>query len=437
VQPPRCSERLRRAPVRGDDARYEVSSYQRANREHPTPAAEPVGDHDAPTLEPDHDAFAGVTSLNQDPLTYNEAMRGPGTDKWLEAVAAELGSLQQMGVYDVVERPPDRKIIPTKWVFKTKRGPNGDIIRYKGRVVAKGYAQVPGLDYDETFAPVVKFTTIRTLLALAAHHDLEIHQLDIKTAFLHGELKEEIYAQCPQGFEHRPNEVWRLRKSIYGLKQASREWYAKVLALFLKLEFVRLNSDYAVFYKRANGRLIIIAVYVDDMLMFVNSLHHIKELKKQLASHFELTDLGEVRWILNMEIFRDRKRRTISLSQQQYVETILERHGMSECRPVSTPVATNTKLDKLEEAEVDTLQYQSQLGAVMYAMLGTRPDLAFAVQMLSQHAATPGEPHMGALKRVFRYLRKCTNTRLTFSGKDDSPELIGYVDADWANDSSD
>jgi Reverse transcriptase (RNA-dependent DNA polymerase) len=394
-----------------------------------------VGDAEAPGEV--GDAHASVATSDEDPLTYQQAMNGADATEWLAACAEELSSFEKLNVYEVVDRPSDRKVVDSKWVFKTKRGPDGEIVKHKARLVAKGFTQVPGLDYDETFAPVVKFATIRVLLAYAAHYDLEIHQIDVKTAFLHGNLKEEIYLKCPAGYDVGPNKVWKLRKSIYGLKQASREWYAKVSAEFSQLGFTRLHSDYAVFIKREADHIIIIGVYVDDMLMLSNGVAYIVNLKKQLSDKFELTDLGEVRWILNMEVTRDRARRTISLSQRQYIEDILARHDMSNCRPVSTPISANLKLLKLEAAESDTGAYQSQLGAVMYAMLGTRPDLAYAVTALSQHAATPGDDHATALTHVFRYLRKHTDVKLVFTGTTGPFALTGYVDADWANDIND
>ena len=177
-------------------------------------------------------------------------------------------------------------------------------------------------------------------------------------------------------------------------------------------------------------------VYVDDMLLFAK-LTSIISFKEQLAEMFPTTDLGEARWILNMEIIRDRKARMITISQQRYVETILDRHGMSDCRPIAAPMTVGLKLTKLTEPEVDIWDYQSRLGALMYAMLGTHPELAFAIAILSQHSATPGKAHLATLNRVFHYLQKVSSMKLTFGGTSTSLTLSGYVDADWANDIND
>jgi hypothetical protein len=232
-------------------------------------------------------------------------MSSPEAAQWQIACMEELKSLQDMNVYEEVPWPPNRKIIDSKWTFKLKRGPEGLIERFKGRVVTKGYTQVEGLDYDETFAPVVKFTSIRTLLALAAHLDLEIHQVDVKTAFLNGKLDEEIYLRPPPGADTDKSLVWRLHQPLYGLKQSSRQWYQEVYAKFTNLGFTRLEADHSVFRRGKGSQLIIVAIYVDDMLIFAESIDILTSFKRQLSNTFPISDLGEARWILNMEMIRN------------------------------------------------------------------------------------------------------------------------------------
>lgn len=357
-------------------------------------------------------------------------------DQWYSAMMDELNTFVRIGLYEEVPRPLDRKVIDSKWVFKLKRGPTGDIERYKACLVAKGFTQVQGIDYTDTFAPVAKFSTIRILLALAAKYDLEIHQMDVKSAFLNGHLEEEIYLRPPPGFQTSDDKVWRLYRALYGLKQAPKSWYKRLKDVFESLGFTRSNADHSLFYKVEKGILLIVAVYVDDKLILSKSREAINQLKSQLAGQYDLSDLGEAQWILGMEIIRDRDKGTIELSQTRYVESILDRFGMQDGRSVSTPIETNLKLTKLTEPEIEARAYQSALGALMYAMLATRPDLAFAVGVLSRHAATPGEPHWTALKRVYRYLRGTTEARLTFSG-DTTDTPLGYADADWAADVND
>jgi hypothetical protein len=261
--------------------------------------------------------------------------------------------------------------------------------------------------------------------------------MDVKSAFLNGELEEEIYLKPPPGFYNSSDLVWKLKRALYGLKQAHKEWYKRLRTVFESLGFTRSEADHSVFYKVENGVLIVVAVYVDDKLMLSKDQSIIDRLKVQLAAEYELTDLGEARWILGMEIIRDRDKRTIELSQRRYVESILNRFDMGTSRPVTTPMDPNIKLAKLTEPEVDVKLYQSALGALMYAMLATRPDLAFSVGALSKHAATPGQAHWAALKRVYRYLRGTVNARLTYQGDLDSTHPFAYVDADWASDPTD
>jgi hypothetical protein len=201
-----------------------------------------------------------------------------------------------MKVYKEVLRPPDHKVVDSRWTFKLKRGPKELIERYKGQVVAKGYTQVEGLDYDETFAPVVKFTSIHTLLAIAAHLDLEIHQVDIKTAFLNGKLDEEIYLQPPPGTNTDNSLVWRLHRPLYELKQSSRQWYQEVYTKFTTLSFARLEADHSIFRKGKGTRLIIVAVYVNNMLIFAESIDILTSFKRELSNTFPISDLSEATW---------------------------------------------------------------------------------------------------------------------------------------------
>ncbi|GBE86218.1 Retrovirus-related Pol polyprotein from transposon TNT 1-94 [Sparassis crispa] len=368
----RRSGRMRTAPVAADDDRYFVSSYTRKPK-----GQDDVGGVGADAAAADSENAEEVGDAENahkatswdEPQTYEEAMSRPDAARWKAACAEELHTFVKAELYDEVERPRNRKVIDCKWVFKIKRGPDGEIEKYKARLVAKGFTQL----------------------------DLKIHQMDVKSAFLNGDLDEEIYMKVPSGFRRSNSLVWKLNKALYGLKQAGREWYKKIRAEFEALGFTRCHSDHSVFYKNDDGILLIIAIYVDDMLILSDNLTAVTTLKEDLKSRFEMTDLGEARWLLGMEIARDRPCCVLELSQHQYVEKCLAQHGMADCRPVSTPMAQNQKLVKLSEAEINPKPYQSALGSLMYAMIGTRPDLAFTVGALSQHAATPGKEHWIAL----------------------------------------
>ena len=455
----RRSSRARRTPIRDDDLCFFINAYERATLEEEiqlnergmddlpsriealddegeTEACTDVTESCCDTIMQSAWCTATATPLDNEPLTYHDAVERPDADLWLAAMAIELNTFKEIGLYQEVEAPPDRKIINSKWVFKIKCGPNGEIDKYKARLVAKGYTQVEGLDYTDTFAPVTKFTTIRSLLALAAQHDLEVHQIDVKAAFLNSELDKEIYLRPLPGFHNDPKVVWCLLHTLYGLKQASKAWYDTLRKTFESLGFMRSEADHSLFYKDEDGNLLVVAVYVDDKLIFSKNLDAIKHLKLQLSDHFEITDLGEAWWILGMEVIRNRQQGTISLSQRCYVETILDRFGLKDGRSVSTPLETSMKLVKIDVPEVDAKMYQSALGGLMYTMLAMCPDLAYAVGALSKHTACPGQAHFAALKRVYCYLCGTTDARLVYR-KTLELSLLGYVDADWAGDVND
>jgi len=379
--------------------------------------------------------------LGTEPRTLREALRRSDGAQWEAAVRDELSSLQRNRVYELVDLPPGRRAIGCKFVFKIKRAADGSVERYKARLVAKGFTQVEGVDFSETFAPVAKFNSIRTILAIAAARNLDVQQMDVTTAFLNGDLDEELYMQQPEGTvtpgtEHK---VWRLRKALYGLKQSPRMWYQKLDALMGDLQFTRCEADHSVYVQATRGSVCIVAVYVDDLLI-AGAPTQVSALKTALCSKFEMKDLGAVHWLLGIEV----KRRTncFELSQTQYVLDVLERFGMSDCRPLHAPLAMGERLSvcmcpqtEEERRHMRTVPYRSAVGSVMYAMVATRPDLAAAVGVVSRFMADPGERHWAAVKRILRYLRATATWCLHLGGTDTGDvHLEGYCDADWAGD---
>jgi hypothetical protein len=221
-------------------------------------------------------------------------MSRPDSAKWEVACDDERRSFEHMKVYEVVPRPEDRKVVGSKWVFKLKRGPDGNIVRYKARVVAQGFTQVEGIDYDETFAPVAKLATLRLILALAAERDLHVHQIDVKCAYLNGTLKEEIYMEPPPGFDVPQGMVLRLIKAVYGTRQGGCVWYEDIKAKLLSLGYKHTDADHAVFTLSHNSRTTIVALYVDDITIASHDLDHISAVKAMLRQHYEILDLGDV-----------------------------------------------------------------------------------------------------------------------------------------------
>src|ERR1700733_3648096 len=280
---------------------------------------------------------------NTDPATVEEALSSHYAKEWKLAMEEEIQAHVENQTWILSDVPTGRKPIKCKWVFKTKLKADGSVERYKARLVAKGCSQKPGIDYEETYSPVVRYTSIRLLMALAAQYDLDIDQMDVTTAFLHPELDEEIYMELQRGFRLN-GKTCRLKKSIYGLKQASRAWNKKLDKLLKELRFAQSNFDTCIYYNRENGKILIIAVYVDDLLILSNNKKEKQNLKADLMKRLKMKDLGEAHYCVGIHIQRDRDAGTISLDQEKYIEQVLNRFNMNECNGVSTPLDPNQNL---------------------------------------------------------------------------------------------
>lgn len=378
-----------------------------------------------------------------DPTTYHEAINSDERDEWIGSMTEEAVSLDKNETWDLVELPEGKRAIGCKWIYKKKEGMSvKEPKKFKSRVVAKGYSQKKGIDYDEIFSPVVRHTSIRAVLGLVAVWDLHLEQMDVKTAFLHGELEEEIYMEQPEGLV-KPGEehlVCRLKKSLYGLKQAPRQWYKRFDSYMMKIGYQRCEYDCCVYVKSLDHSPIFLLLYVDDMLIAANDMDDINRLKGLLGREFEMKDLGAAKKILGMEIRRDRSSKRLWLSQKSYIEKVLERFDMSNSKPVSTPLAkhfilTAEQSPKSAEELKDMAEvpYASAVGCLMYAMVCTRPDLAQAVSQVSKYMSNPGRRHWDAVKWILRYLRGTSDYGLMFGGEvQDS--VIGFVDSDYGGD---
>ena len=377
--------------------------------------------------------------------SYHEAITGPNQLNWKEAIEEELRSLYDNKTWVITQLPSGREAVRCKWVFREKKGANGEIIRYKARLVAKGFTQQYGIDYLETYAPVVKLGSLRILLAIAAFYNYEIHQGDIKTAYLLTELTEEIYMEIPEGVSvpkanaKTGTPVCRLLCGLYGLKQSGRIWN-KAWDDFLigQCHFQRSAEDYAVYYRTSSQNTPLwTLIWVDDVL-WIGNPNDIKEAKQELGLRFPLKDLGTAHFFLGMKIVPKPDQRKIILSQHQYIESILEQFGFQNCYTVSTPLEPGAQLilnPTTSDMEDETL-YRSILGSIMYPMLSTRPDLAFAVGKLSKFSSNPSSIHMKALKRLLRYISKTRDHSLHFGPFDPTSKITPYMfsDADWAGD---
>ena len=373
-----------------------------------------------------------VYLVDDTPRTIEEAYSSPDADYWKEAVRSEMDSIMTNGTWEVVERPYGCKPVGCKWVFKKKLRPDGTIEKYKARLVAKGYTQKEGEDFFDTYSPVARLTTIRVLLSLAASYGLIVHQMDVKTAFLNGELEEEIYMDQPDGFVTKGQEgmVCKLLKSLYGLKQAPKQWHEKFDRTLTSVGFVANEADKCVYYRFGGGEGVILCLYVDDILIFGTGLDVIKEVKDFLSQSFEMKDLGEADVILNIKLVKENG--GVTLSQTHYVEKVLSRFGYSDHKPASTPYDASVIIKKNKRITRDQLRYSQIIGSLMYLASATRPDIAYAVSKLSRFVANPGDDHWRALERVMRYLVGTMNYGIHYSGY---PKVLeGYSDSNWISD---
>lgn len=381
------------------------------------------------------DAYALMAQedgLLDEPVSLDQALQQPDSAKWRKAADEELSSLRAHGVYELVKKPQGVQPLENKWVLKRKRGKDGSVERYKARLVAKGFRQREGIDYNEVFAPVARHVTLRVLLAIVATQDLELEQIDVKTAFLNGDLEEEIYMKQPAGYNWGENIVLKLKKALYGLKQAARAWNIRLTEVLKAHGFEVSLADPSFFMLRRGGRRSYILIYVDDGLIAGNK-DDVEHIIKIVEKEFELRRLGAAAFFLGMEIIRDRAMRQIILTQRKYVLTILEKMRMGDTKPRATPMECNAKISKeggdwMEQQHV----YAETVGMLMYLATCTRPDLAYSVGVLARFMARPRVEHWRRLKAVVQYLKGTAHLGLLYGPE--ATEVEGYSDSDYAAD---
>ncbi|KAD5962053.1 hypothetical protein E3N88_13526 [Mikania micrantha] len=350
---------------------------------------------------------------------------------WNKAMLDEFQALIDNKTWKLVPRMPNMNIVRSMWIFRHKLNSNGTLDRYKARLVCDGRSQQVGIDCGETFSPVVKPATIRTVLSLALSKSWDVHQLDVKNAFLHGNLNETVYMHQPPGFRDTsfPDHVCLLQKSLYGLKQAPRAWYQRFADYVFTIGFHHSKCDHSLFIFHSGQHTAYILLYVDDILLVTSSAtlrHHFMSL---LATEFAMKDLGPLSYFLGIAVTRQPS--SYFLSQQKYALEVLERAGLSSCNPAITPVDTKHKMSSSDgELLPDATSYRRLAGALQYLTF-TRPDISYAVQQVCMHMHAPRTTHMNALKRILRYIKGTISYGLTLT-RSDTSSLVAYTDADWA-----
>jgi Reverse transcriptase (RNA-dependent DNA polymerase) len=374
------------------------------------------------------------------PKSVEEALASPQASFWQEAMDSEVASLYENGTWELVERPRGVRPVGVKWVFDLKVDSHGNILRFKARLVAKGFMQVEGVDFEETYAPVSKYSTTRAILALAASEGWEVQQLDMKTAFLQGELQERVFVEQPPYFTDGTDRVCLLYKALYGLKQAPRAWYEHMHEKLGQLGYAVSAADpglYVCTKVGPDGGRVLLLVYVDDMLLASPSAAVVAEAKAQLLSAFDARDVGGVSDFVGMHIERDVDQGTITISNPRMINDLLSRYGMTNAKGNQVPISSEAiKELKREGVPLDQKRfpYSALVGSLLYLAITVRPDISFAVGALSRFMSCPTVGHWWVAKGVLRYLAAHPNLGITYGGSSSGEGLRGWCDADYAGD---
>ncbi|GJT59889.1 retrovirus-related pol polyprotein from transposon TNT 1-94 [Tanacetum coccineum] len=368
-----------------------------------------------------------LTVSRTEPKNIKEAM---ADSAWIESMQEELHQFDRLDVWELVDRPLCKNVINLKWLWKNKRDEKNTVIHNKSRLVAKGYAQKEGIDFEESFAPVARLEVVRLFIAYAAHKSFTVYQMDVKTTFLYGPLKEEVYVNQPDGFvdPYHPDKVYRLKKALYGLKQAPRAWYDELSNFLVSEGFSKGSIDPTLFITKHGEDILLVQIYVDDIIFGSTNPKLSKRFGKLMHSKFDMSMMGELKFFLGIQIHQSP--RGIFINQAKYAQEILKKHGMTSCDSIGTPMATKHLDADLSGTPVDQMKYRSMVGALMY-LTASRPDIVHATCYCARYQAKPTEKHLTAVKRIFRYLKDSINMGLWYP-KDTGFELTAFSDSNRA-----
>ena len=374
------------------------------------------------------------------PQTIKEVYKRPDKLQWEEAMKEEMEKLIRRGPWRIIPKPEGVNIVGSKWVFQLKKDANGNFTSHWARLVTQGFTQVHGIDFDDTFAPIVRMVSIWTVLALTARHNWEIHQVNIKSAYLYGELNEDevIYMKPPPGDIRICDDkhFLRLLKALYGLKQSGWWWYRVLQNILTNLGLIWSKHNHTVFFKQDKYTLTTIwLAHIDDFTITAITPTLIQAMKDGPQKHLDIHDMGEIHWMLGLEIKRNQDLWTISLSQCSYINSIITHYGFEDTKPLSIPIVANSTLSHndcpLTTSDIGKMArrpYHEAVGSLMYEAVRTRPNISFAVGQVARFSDNPGQPHWEAVKRTFCYLKGTRDYWLVYSKN--RPSISGYMDAD-------
>ncbi|GJS99409.1 retrovirus-related pol polyprotein from transposon TNT 1-94 [Tanacetum coccineum] len=363
-----------------------------------------------------------------EPKNFKQVMTKPS---WIDAMQEEIHEFERLEVWELVPCPDNVFLIKLKWIYKVKTDESGGVLKNKARLVAQGFRQEEGIDFEESFAPVARIEAIRIFVAYAAHKNMLIYQMDVKTAFLNGELKEEVYVSQPEGFvdQDNPSHVYKLKKALYGLKQAPRAWYDMLSSFLISQQFSKGAVDPTLFTRHAGNDILLVQIYVDDIIFASTNTAMCDEFANQMTSKFKMSMMGQMSFFLGLQI--SQSPRGIFINQSKYASEIVKKYGLNTTDSVDTPMIETKKLDEdLQGKPVDATLYRGMIGSLMY-LTASRPDLNYVVCLCARYQAKPTEKHLQAVKRIFRYLNGTINMGLWYS-KDTDMSLTAYADADHA-----
>ena len=448
-------EQQKKPPKRQQQQQQQQQLQQEKLHENPIDSESPTETDDTPDVQEEHRqeegtensivhyVFANAVVDDRDPIDFQEAVSGPDADLWIDSMNRELDNLKRLNVYDLVPLPKGRKAVGSKWIYKVKRDADSKPKEHKSRLVAQGFTQKYLIDYKQVHAPVARTSSFKLLATIAAYLGLTAHQLDVKAAFLNGELEEEIFMRQPPGFAEKGKEdyVYRLKKSIYGLKQSGRVWNRRFDKELRALGYTRLKSDPCVYIRQDKDGITMLAIHVDDLEFFTPSDKYVTELIRDLAKKdIELVHIGPLKYMLGVNFSFDLPNRSVLLNQHGYIDVLLDRFDMSEAKPAPTPFPSGTKLTKDDcptdneaRKEMERYPFHALIGSLLYLTIWTRPDIAYHVNALAQFTSNPGYHHWKLGTHILRYLKGTRDLCLTLSASEFPFKVTGYADADWGS----
>jgi hypothetical protein len=348
---------------------------------------------------------------NDESMTYTEAMMGPDSEKWLGAMESEIESMHDNQVWNLVDPIDGVRPIICKWGFKKNTDKDGNVHIYKARLVAKDFKQIHGIDYDRTFSLIVMLKSVQILLAIVAYFDYEILHMDVKTTFFNGNLTEHVYMTQPEdcGDTKHAGKICKLQKFIYGLKQASQSCNLRFDEVIKSFGFIKNVKESCVYKKVSESTFVFLVLYLNDILLIGNDIPMLEVVKSSLRKSFSMKDLGEATYILDIKIYRDNSKRVIGLSQDAYINKILNRFNMQDSKKCFLPMSHGIKLSKNqclltpdEQERMRVIPYASAIGPIIYTILCTLPDVSYALSVMSRYQSNYGEPHWIIVKNILK-----------------------------------